>query len=154
MDSAAKNDVRIQLVWSQTKIPVAWRQTGRGEHLLVKLPYASGNRQWLRGGRRPNPNWNSGQKCWELPKSWFNDFVERSLDRFGRVYVIQPFREQEKCSPACMNATGHECECSCMGQNHGAGNDGSWFEVTETFATRWGPKEWACRLLTRSARPC
>ena len=32
--------------------------------------------------------------------------------------------------------------------NHGIGNDGSWFEVSDTFSTRWGERELACRLLT------
>jgi hypothetical protein len=81
-------------------------------------------------------------------KAWFNDFVERSLVQYGNVYIIQPYREQEKCSPACQNAVGHECQCSCMGLYHGAGNDGSWFEVSGTFATRWGSQELACRLMT------
>jgi hypothetical protein len=26
-----------------------------------------------------------------------------------------------KCGPRCLNATGHDCECSCGGKNHGAG---------------------------------
>ena len=67
---------------------------------------------------------------WELPKSWFNDFVDRALQRYGKVYIIQPYREQEICARACQEALGHECQCSCMGANHGVGNDGSWFEVS------------------------
>ncbi|MEP1497973.1 MAG: hypothetical protein ABJK50_20985, partial [Pseudophaeobacter sp.] len=62
--------------------------------------------------------------------------------------IIQPYREQEICARACQEALGHECQCSCMGANHGAGNDGSWFEVSDTFSTRWGDRELACRLLT------
>jgi hypothetical protein len=31
------------------------------------------------------------------------------------------------------------------------GNDGSWFEVSDTFASRWGDQQLACRLL--SSRP-
>jgi hypothetical protein len=85
---------------------------------------------------------------WELPKSWFNDFVDRALKRYGKVYIIQPYREQEICARACQEALGHECQCSCMGANHGIGNDGSWFEVSDTFSTRWGERELACRLLT------
>lgn len=27
-----------------------------------------------------------------------------------------------KCDARCLNATGHNCECSCGGKNHGAGN--------------------------------
>ena len=137
-------------VWNQQLIPVAQRRTGKGELLRVRLPYASENRQWLRNGRRTAPIWVPKEKHWELPKAWFNDFVDRALSKYDKVYIIQPYREQEKCSPACQNAVGHECQCSCMGQHHGMGNDGSWFEVTETFATRWGPQEVACRLLTAS----
>lgn len=37
-----------------------------------------------------------------------------------------------------------------MGLHHGAGNDGSWFEVSETFAARWSDRELACRLLSRT----
>ena len=36
-----------------------------------------------------------------------------------------------------------------MGANHGAGNDGSWFEVNETFATRWGKRDLSCRLMVK-----
>lgn len=28
-----------------------------------------------------------------------------------------------KCDARCLNATGHNCECSCGGKNHGAGNN-------------------------------
>jgi hypothetical protein len=83
-----------------------------------------------------------------LPKSWFNDLVDRALRLYGKVYIIQPYREQEICARACQEAQGHECQCSCMGANHGIGNDGSWFEVSDTFSSRWGERELACRLLT------
>ena len=75
-------------------------------------------------------------------------FSDRALQRYGKVYIIQPYREQEICARACQEALGHECQCSCMGANHGIGNDGSWFEVSDTFSTRWGNRELACRLLT------
>lgn len=134
-------------IWNQTKIPVVLRRANKGERLRARLPFAENNRQWLQNGRRISPIWFSEKKFWELPRAWFNDLVDRSLERFGKVYIIQPYREQEKCAPACMSATGHECQCSCMGQNHGAGVDGSWFVVSETFATRWGDLQLACRLL-------
>ena len=138
-------------IWNQQKIPVILRRTGKGQLLRARLPFTDNKRAWLQVGRRISPAWISGKRCWEIPKAWFNDFVERALRTFGQVYVIQPYREQEKCSPACLNAVGHECQCSCMGRNHGAGNDGSWFEISETFATRWGDQMLACRLM--KARP-
>ena len=138
----------LNRVWSQKRIPVVLRRTGKGQRIRIRLPYAEENRQWLRNDRRVSPEWNAKEQYWEIPKAWFNDFVERALKRFGKLYVIQPYRAQEKCAPACQNATGHECQCSCMGANHGVGNDGSWFEVSETFATRWGDRELACRLMS------
>ncbi len=142
-----RNSDELGSVWEQASVPVIVRRSKKGQLHWVRLPYSETNRSWLRNGRRSRPDWVSQSRRWEIPKAWFNDFVERSLRKFGRVFIIQPFREQEKCAPACMNAEGHECQCSCMGANHGAGNDGSWFEVSEAFATRWNQEEWACRLL-------
>ena len=143
----------LKFVWKlQKQIPVVLRRTGIGERLRVRLPYAQDNRQWLRNGRRTNPEWLDATVnqpgYWEIPKAWFNDFVDRALSRYGKVYIIQPYRRQEICAAACQNASGHECQCSCMGEHHGAGNDGSWFEVSDTFSTRSGKRELACRLLT------
>jgi len=145
------SELTLKYVWKQERIPLALRRTGKGQRLRVRIPYSETNCEWLQNGRRTSPLWVANKKYWELPKAWFNDFVERSLAQYGKVYIIQPYREQEKCAPACQNATGHECECSCMGVHHGAGNDGSWFEVSDAFSTRWGDQELACRLLT--ARP-
>jgi hypothetical protein len=139
---------KLNYVWNQERVPVILRRSGKGQRLRVRLPYAEGNRMWLQNRRRTNPIRNSAEKCWELPKAWFNDLVERALLRYGSVYVIQPYREHEICAPACQNAMGHECQCSCMGLYHGAENDGSWFEVSDTFAMRWGGLELACRLMT------
>lgn len=138
---------RLEAVWRQKAIPVAWRSGETARPLLAKLPFMIDNRSWLRSMGRRHPDWNERGQYWEIPKSWFNALIEKALNRFGSIYVVQPFREQEKCSPSCMNAIHHVCECSCMGANHGAGNDGSWFEVSEAFATRWGERELACRLM-------
>jgi hypothetical protein len=142
-----ESEARLRAAINQTAIPVIVRRGGPGQLLRVRLPYGEGNRQWLQNGRRKSPTWFSKEKHWETPKAWFNDLVERSLKKYNKLYILQPYREQEKCAPACMNALGHECQCSCMGANHGAGNDGSWFEASDTFATRWGGKHFACRLM-------
>ncbi len=134
--------------WKQKHTPVAWRGQGKGRRLLVRLPFDTSNRQWLQNGRRINPEWNKVEKHWELPQAWFNDFVDRSLAKFGKAYIIQPYREQEKCAPRCRSALGHECNCSCMGQNHGSENSTGWFDVSDTFSFRWGGERIASRLLT------
>ena len=142
---------QLNWVWNQKQIPVILRRGGKGQRIRLRLPYSSDNRSWLKGCHRTSPAWIKEGKYWETPKAWFNDLVDRAMDRYKKVYVVQPYREQEKCAPACMNATGHECQCSCMGANHGAGNDGSWFEVSETFAVRSGDLHLACRLMTATS---
>ncbi len=145
MDSGT--EAKIKEVWRQNVIPVIYRQ-GKGMPLLIRLPYSEDNRQWVKNGHRNKPEWNPKYKCWETPKAWFNDLVKRSLERYNKLYIIQPYREQEKCAPACWNAVGHECQCSCMGANHGShSSENDWFVVSDAFATRWGERELACRLM-------
>lgn len=141
------NEEKIKAIWRQNTIPVIFRK-GKGHPLMLRLPYKEGNRAWLKNNRRNEPTWNKEKKCWDIPKSWFNDTVERCLRRFSKLYIIQPYREQEKCAPACWNAKGHECNCSCMGANHGAEAEGNFFVVNDTFAVKWGDSQLASRLLT------
>lgn len=137
-------------LWRQTDIPVIYRPGG-AKSLKVHLPYRADNKSWLQHGKRFKPIWHSVQKCWEVPKAWFDEIVRLCLVRFDRVYVIQPYREQEKCAPACWNAKGFECECSCMGENHGQQNPiGSWRVISETFAVSWKARQLACRLIERA----
>lgn len=141
---------RLEAIWRQEHVPVAWRSGEAGQPISVKLPFMIDNRSWLRSMGRRHPIWIERGKYWQIPKSWFNSLIDSALERYGSIYVVQPYREQEKCAPACMNAEGHVCQCSCMGANHGAGNDGSWLEVSDTFATRWHERELACRLMRKS----
>jgi hypothetical protein len=157
MDAGAPED--LKRIWRQDELPVVVRK-GAGYPLQVKLPHPRNDFEWTTSARRwlraPHPRgripeWRQNYRGWEVPKAWFNDLVERLLARYGRLYVVQPYREQEKCAPACMNAVGHECQCSCMGANHGAGGPSAgWFTVSETFSTRWGEEHLACRLMTKA----
>ena len=52
--------------------------------------------------------------------------------------------------PGLLERKGDECQCSCMGENHGSQSPaGRWRVVSDTFATRWNDEELACRLVTR-----
>ncbi len=146
------DEKRIRALWNNGKTSVILRRDGKGEKLRVRVAnnpthdYLVQGR--LMGGRRIRPIWDYQGNYWETPKSWFNGLVHEFLQREGSLYVIQPYREQEKCCPACQNAKGHECQCSCMGEFHGAANINSgWFIVSDTFATRWGRRKLACRLI-------
>jgi hypothetical protein len=143
-------DQKAAAIWKQKTIPVVYR-VGSGIPLMIKLPFSPDNRKWLRGENRRKPNWIKQFKCWQTPNSWFDDVVRRLLDRFAKVYVIQPYRVMEKCAPACWNARGFVCECSCMGANHGSQAPGNWFIISETCALSWRSRELACRLIEKPA---
>ena len=157
MERSAPSDLRS--IWKQDAIPVIVRK-GKSHKLRVKLPNASNDFEVRRRAcaflqsARPKgrqPEWLSRYMGWEVAQAWFSDLVDHILSQFGELYIIQPYREQEKCASACMNALGHECQCSCMGANHGAGGPGAgWFEVSETFASRWEDSHLACRFMKRT----
>jgi hypothetical protein len=142
------DQLTLSYVWKQKQIPVVLRRTGRGERIRVRLPFADDNRHWLQNGRRTAPEWIGGTEAyWELPKSWFNDLGDRALVRYGKISFSSTASRRSAGEHArkrsVMSANVH-----AWGANHGAGNDGSWFEVSDTFSTRWGDRELACRLLT------
>lgn len=35
------------------------------------------------------------------------------------IQIEGHYREDKKCDGRCIHATGHDCECSCGGKNHG-----------------------------------
>lgn len=144
-------DENLIKIWRQEKIPVIFRR--KGKSLLIKVPFAPDNSVWLRTKpKNKEPIWNAQYKCWELPRSRFDFLTKTILESFSQIFIVQPYRKQDKCAPACWNAEGFECECSCMGEHHGAGNHhNNWFVVSDTFATKWHELEYSCRLLEVSS---
>lgn len=145
------DDPKIRVIWSQPAVSVVIRK-GSPDPLYLRLPYATDNRPWLSEGHRRNPTWDRDSKQWTTPVSWFDEIIQRALIRYGRIYVIQLYKEQQKCAPACWNAQGFHCECSCLGVNHGTGHPGGvWHEISETFAFNWSGVQYACRLIVASS---
>jgi hypothetical protein len=140
-------DPRVQKIWLQARIPVIYRQP-HSQPVIVRLPFATDNYSWLRGSNRHKPKWDAASQYWKTPVAWFDDLIARSLERYGKVYVLQLYKEQQKCAAACWNARGFHCECSCLGANHGSGHPGGrWHEVSDTFAFQWDSYKFACRLI-------
>jgi len=143
----------IRQQWIQPNVPIIVRTGVKGQKLTARLPYREDNRSWLHrlatGKRKPEVSWVANERAWKLPLSWLNRFVDGALGRYGQVYLVQPFQEFEKCAQACRNAKGHDCQCSCMGANHGVGDGTGWFDVSEAFSFRWGQKQAAIRLITK-----
>lgn len=146
--SALKPIENFDRFWKQTRLPVIF-QRQRPARLLIRLPYAEDNKVWLRNRERIKPSWDKLNGAWEVPQAWFERAIRLSFSRYGACYVIQLYREQEVCAPACWNALGADCECSCMGANHSTGRpNGRWYEINETFAVLWGVQRYSVRLLT------
>lgn len=137
-------------IWNNGKVSVVLR-CGGSKPIRLRIPFDPKNREWLKSGpKKREPIWDKGKNFWELPASRFNEIVKEILQRFGSVYIIQPYRELEVCSYSCINATGFECQCSCLGANHGSGSHQGWYEVTEALALRYGETKFGCRLLKSS----
>jgi hypothetical protein len=137
----AKN---IAAVWGNGRIPVI-AVPPKGE-IKLRLPYSEANREWLKISQR-DPRWDKVERCWFLPRSWLNRQARRIVGKFGRCYIVQSVCETETCSPACLNAAGIDCDCSCRGEHHGSGNEDAWFVINETFACRSEGREYSVRLV-------
>lgn len=141
----ATSDLRE--IWRQSSVPVVFRRA-RPSPLLVKLPYAADNKSWLRDGQVRKPGWDAEHRAWEIPQAWFEKTVRSCIQRHHQCYVVQLHRERQVCAPACWDAQGLDCECSCMGATHGSGRpDGLWYEVDQAFAVSWGVQRYAVRLI-------
>lgn len=144
---------RAKKAWNNKFIPVVIRRGG-SRALRLRVPATQHIEVLLRNGsRKRKPLWVPEGTYWELPASRFNDVVKLLLSRFGNLYIIQPYRENEICARACMEAHGFECQCSCMGAHHGSAHCGGWYEVYETFSVRYGETRLACRLLIANKGP-
>jgi len=146
---------RFNTIWLQEKIPVLLRPREEPP-LYVSLPYGGDNRSFLQECGRIHPQSKRSDKTgkwhWEVPMAWFPKLIRRCLNRYGRVYVIQPLNRTEVCARSCWEAKRDTCECSCFGTNHGGGQPpGDWKEISEIFAISHQGGELACQLLVRPA---
>jgi hypothetical protein len=132
-------------VWHNGRVPVVFKRPRQS--LLVRVPYQKNNRDWLLANGR-SIEWKAQFKAWAVPRSRFEEVVRLCLGVYGQTYVIQAYRPLEKCAPACCNAVGYDCECSCLGKNHGSERELS-HVVSETFAFERGERKLALRLLTQ-----
>lgn len=139
-----QHEAAFERVLSQRATPVVIRP--RSGPIKVRFRYSPNNFWLLRGNNHRKPAWDGS--FWICPRAWFNETTLRLLKHFGRVYVIQHFNELETCAPACWNARGIECECSCAGAHHGDGSpEGNWYVVDDVFAFRSQGDTRSCKLL-------
>lgn len=110
------------------------------DRLRLWMPYQGGsNRAWLHAalGARIQPIWDADIKRWLIARNHFKTLVEHLLDRFPQVDATIEFSTTQKCDTRCRDATGDDCQCSCLGEHHGGGIwGGGWFQVGETTLIR------------------
>lgn len=99
------------------------------------MPYSGGtNRAWLQAelGRRIDLQ-HAGHGNWESARRHLRMLVEACAARFGEIEVVLDFRTRDRCDTRCQEATGDDCVCSCLGENHGgAAYWKRWIPVGET----------------------
>ena len=136
-------------IWRNGRVPVIYKPEDRGR-LIVRVPFADSPRKFEEAMSFSSARigWVEQFRAWTMPRGRFAEIVRYALARHGSVYLIQAFRRLQKCAPMCWRAKGPDCECSCMGANHGSGHALE-YEVSETFAFEWGERQLACRLLKR-----
>lgn len=145
---------RMRSIWREGASPIVYGE-GKGSPIKARVPINPEDpfemyttRKWLRLNQSRIPAFNPRDRSWTLPRSWLSKVTDKILRHYGSVYLIEPLRDQRRCAPKCWDAKRHDCECSCLGENHGVGRpDRDWYEISETFAVKNGPKKMACRLL-------
>lgn len=144
-----ERDPKLESVWRQKEVPVIFLKE-RKSRPMIKVGSTQEDAGWIMSFKKSYGGWwRKNYSCWDVPKSWFAEIAKELLIRYGSVYIVQPFNENEKCCPSCWNAVGIECVCSCLGANHGSGKPlGKWYDVVETFASKWDGKNYGCKLIT------
>ena len=116
-------------------VPMVWLP--RDGQVIAKIPAMKGNRRWLHEtiGIR-SPRLSDGQ--WHLPRNCLVRLVTAAVDRYGYVVVWRDMSRLSRCTRACLEAAGVDCDCSCLGAHHGQDSVG-WFErVGDVMVTDLG----------------
>jgi hypothetical protein len=106
--------------------PVARAWLPRSGQVVAKIPALKGNHRWLHesvGIRSPRLE---GDR-WFLPRSCLTRLVIAAVDRYGFIAVWRDMSKLSRCTRACLEATGIDCDCWCLGVHHGQDSDG-WYE--------------------------
>ena len=147
----------INTILSQNSFSVVCNPpVSSGSGLWIKVPYDRKDTndpsryKWLCNLFPRKPIWFKEYKAWIVPKCHLQFITKKLLDRFGCVILVQLHKEKEICAPACWNATGLECHCSCLGVNHGTGQlGGRWYILGDAYAVQWNNTMVSCQFLIK-----
>jgi hypothetical protein len=95
-------------------------------------------KKWLRKGARiKSPELVDNR--WHVPRSAMFKVVKACVEEFGRVGLFRDAEDALECDLRCMDAEGDECDCGCLGQNHG-GLNRLWMTVRDAVELPGDPK--------------
>src|SRR5438093_12492432 len=102
-------------------VPMVWLpQDGQ---VIAKIPARKGNWRWLHKSVRIRSPRLDGDR-WALPRNCLVRLVTAAIDRYGYIVVCRDMSTLSRCNRACLEATGVDCDCSCLGAYHGADSSG------------------------------
>jgi hypothetical protein len=116
-----------------------WRPAPTGRRIVIRLPYAEGTRLWLRDvcGPGTRPEFDRTRKVWLVARPHFRRVVDALALRYGVVDVYVDHMVRSACGKLCQDATGDDCTCSCLGDNHGSHTwRREWHQVDEHWLIR------------------
>lgn len=95
--------------------------------VIAKFPPQTGIRGWLHETVSiRSPRLEDGR--WHLPRNCLVRLIAAAIDRYGYVVVWRDMSKLSRCTTACLEALGADCDCSCLGAHHGQSAE-NWFEV-------------------------
>lgn len=137
-----------------SKLPVLLNTKTKGK-IMLRFPNEEKHEDFVAGGQRSEPEWKP-YGAWFVARSALRSHAQRCIAKWGGCWIVQSYREKEVCAPACQNAIGLECHCSCMGLYHGheaEATSGKWHVVNEAFCVRWGDVVYAVRRISAYGEP-
>lgn len=106
--------------------PVAMVWLPLDGQVIAKIPAMKGNKRWLRRTVRVRSPLLDGDR-WHLPRNCLTKLVTAAVDRYGYIVIWRDMSKLSRCTRACLEATGVDCDCSCLGAHHGE-DSYRWFE--------------------------
>ncbi|MER7652525.1 MULTISPECIES: endonuclease domain-containing protein [Streptomyces] len=125
----ARAEVRIvggRVVTEPGLGPVAMVWLPLHGQVVAKIPPRKGNRRLLHETVRIRSPQLNGDR-WQLPRSCLVRLVTAAIDRYGFIVLWRDMSKLSRCTRACLEASGAECDCACLGAHHGQ-DAGGWFE--------------------------
>ncbi|MDR8415068.1 endonuclease VII domain-containing protein [Nonomuraea sp. 3-1Str] len=111
----------------EVPVPRIWLPLAAG--IVAELPPVPGTKRWLKRSAGIRAPQFGDDKKWRLPRSSLGRLIIVCIDRYGYAAVWRDMAKLSTCNRLCLEATGDECDCSCLAANHGQNSPG-WHQMS------------------------